>query len=138
MLINESLNAKQLIEKDNKPNCGMCEKCCRTCFALELLGVLSEFKDCFEIERYYQRRNQFIATVIARPNVLLNPDLNILMKKTGFKVTPKIRFKACLIRIYDCLNLRVIKHNLSVVLKHISRKQYQRLRMKWRANSILH
>ena len=139
MLVNESLTAKQLIDKDNKPNCGMCEKCCRTCFTLELLGKLNDFKDTFEIERYYQRRISYIARVLARPTFDVHyRDLNALMKETGFNASPKILLRASLIRMYDCLNLRVIKHKLCVILKHLNRKQYQRLRKRWQADSILH
>lgn len=46
-------------------NCGGCEKCVRTLFTLEILGKLNEFSSVFNLDNYYQKRDKYIAKVLA-------------------------------------------------------------------------
>lgn len=45
-------------------NCGVCEKCRRTLMALECLGVVERFSKAFDLENYYQRRNQIFKYLV--------------------------------------------------------------------------
>lgn len=46
-------------------NCGGCEKCVRTLFTLEVMGKLNEFSTVFNLKNYYQKRQNYIAKVLA-------------------------------------------------------------------------
>ena len=41
--------------KNNKYlNCGMCNKCKRTLFTLDILGVLEKYENIFNLNNYYK------------------------------------------------------------------------------------
>ena len=53
------------LEGKTKVNCGWCDKCLRTLLTIEILngGDLGEYKEQFDLEKYYEHRNAFIAKV---------------------------------------------------------------------------
>ena len=46
-------------------NCGQCKKCLRTMLQLEILGKLDKFRGIFDSEKWPERREHYIAKVIA-------------------------------------------------------------------------
>lgn len=68
-------------------NCGGCEKCVRTLFTLEVLGKLDEFSSIFNLENYYQRRQKYIAKVLAyRDKDDYMQEIYDEILKLGFKI----------------------------------------------------
>lgn len=47
----------------NKENCGKCPKCLRTLLTLEVIGMIDNYKDAFDLNAYYTFRSRFIAKV---------------------------------------------------------------------------
>lgn len=83
--------------KDEYLNCGFCDKCKRTCLALEIFGKLDQFKDIFNLKYYYRDRSMYIGRVIAgRKNDYFYGDLYSLMNRYDFKIPFKARLYSIL------------------------------------------
>lgn len=50
----------------NHRNCTLCDKCLRTCVAFDLLGVLDNYKDIFDLKQYYNVKNAYIYKVVIK------------------------------------------------------------------------
>lgn len=55
------------LEGKTKTNCGWCDKCLRTLLTLEVLnnGNLDDYKEQFELKKYYQHRDAYIKKIFA-------------------------------------------------------------------------
>lgn len=83
------------VEDKKKRNCGWCDKCLRTLFTLELLGVdIDKFKEGFELSKYYQHREEFIQTVLMyKDSNIMYKEIYVLMKEKQFVIPKSILFK---------------------------------------------
>ena len=59
-------NNDSLLKSKVKRNCGKCDKCLRTLFALELLGKIQFYEDIFDISEYKRYRNKYIIKIISQ------------------------------------------------------------------------
>ena len=92
----DSFDSSAII-KDEYLNCGFCDKCKRTCLALEIFGKLDQFKDIFNLKYYYRDRSMYIGRVIAgRKNDYFYGDLYSLMNRYDFKIPFKARLYSIL------------------------------------------
>lgn len=71
--------------KAEPPNCGRCEKCLRTCLALEVLGKLDVFAHRFDMDAYWRHRDWFIVAT-ARSKELARVDLIEQLLKSDLRV----------------------------------------------------
>lgn len=55
-----------LYETKTKKNCGRCQKCLRTLLTLDILGKIDEYKDVFDLEEYYKRKDWYIYYVVRK------------------------------------------------------------------------
>ena len=68
-------------------NCGWCDKCMRTLFTLELLDGVENYRDTFDLDKYYENRKKFITKVVAYSKIdFFYTELYELMKKRGFPI----------------------------------------------------
>ncbi len=71
----------------NETNCGTCNKCIRTLVQLDLLGVLDNYKNAFDLSYYEKNRKKLINRVAAfKSNDLFYAETYDYMKKQGMKV----------------------------------------------------
>jgi hypothetical protein len=86
-------------------NCSRCEKCLRTLLTLEVLGAVEHFADRFDMEAYRERRNPFLARVLAGENSMFLEEIRALIRETDFAVSPQVRLLSAAIRAW-----RVVPH----------------------------
>lgn len=73
-------------------NCGMCSKCMRTLLTLDILGKIDNYKDLFDIDQYYKRKQQFICTVVRmRDCNVFWKELTDLIKQTNYPIPFKAK-----------------------------------------------
>lgn len=81
-------------------NCGICDKCLRTLFTLELLGKLDEFNNIFDIPAYMSYRTKFIVKVLCGHKTdIFYKEIYALMQETCFKVPATARLLAFGVKI---------------------------------------
>lgn len=56
--LNVCVNSEINVYKDK--NCSICHKCCRTLIILEALGLLQEYSNVFNIEKYYSVKKEYL------------------------------------------------------------------------------
>ena len=52
-----------LFETKTKKNCGRCLKCLRTLLALDILGKIDAYKDVFDLDEDYKRKDNYICYI---------------------------------------------------------------------------
>lgn len=88
------------LEGKTKVNCGWCDKCLRTLLTIEILngvGDLGEYKEQFDLEKYYEYRNAFIAKVFKQrtKNIYYNEIVDLILR-TNYPIPSGI------LRRYNC------------------------------------
>lgn len=88
------------LEGKTKVNCGWCDKCLRTLLTIEILnggGDLGEYKEQFDLEKYYEHRNAFIAKVFKQrtKNIYYNEIVDLILR-TNYPIPSGI------LRRYNC------------------------------------
>lgn len=76
--------------EENK-NCSKCEKCLRTLFSLEKLGVLEKYKDIFDLDVYKKYRNYGLRIMIY--NAVLKNDSCYIELQEFYKKDILLKFK---------------------------------------------
>lgn len=66
-------------------NCSTCDKCMRTLLTLEILGMIDCYKEAFDLEAYYKKRNSHIAYRIIKSKDPLNKEVIKFAKDKDFK-----------------------------------------------------
>lgn len=62
-------------------NCSACDKCLRTMADLEMIGKLDLFKNVFNIDEYYKRKNKFWGRVISDSSDIVYGPLYLEMRR---------------------------------------------------------
>lgn len=75
-------------------NCSKCEKCLRTLITLDLLGVLEEFADRFDLTVYRRHKSSFLARVLAERRNPLHLEIQDLIRESGPRLSAKVRLEA--------------------------------------------
>ena len=65
LIVNNNPNHPIAKIKDRFLNCTRCDKCLRTCTQLDILGVLEDFRNIFDINYYRLRQKEYIGKCIA-------------------------------------------------------------------------
>lgn len=83
---------KYLKEKTKK-NCGWCDKCLRTLFTLELLGVdIEDYEEIFDLSKYYAHKEEFVKTVLLKQKSnIMYREIVALMHKNGYQIPKRIQ-----------------------------------------------
>ncbi len=78
--------------KGDYPNCGDCFKCVRTLLALDFLGILDNYADRFDLNKYRQHRDDYIFEVFRdyREDPFKN-ELRDLILSTGYQLSTTIQ-----------------------------------------------
>lgn len=63
-------------------NCSKCVKCLRTQVTLDMLGVLDEFGAVFDLQRYREYRDEYLARTLLRPNNPFSIEIRDLLYAT--------------------------------------------------------
>lgn len=73
-------------------NCSTCFKCLRTQLTLDVLGKLNLYEKVFDVNKYYQKKDKYIAQVLANKseNIYFR-DIYTEMKRREFKISIKSR-----------------------------------------------
>ncbi|MEO0970727.1 MAG: hypothetical protein AAFX80_20990 [Cyanobacteria bacterium J06639_18] len=66
-------------------NCSTCYKCMRTLLTLEIAGTINLYKNAFNLEVYYQHRDNYIAKHIINTNNPLNQEVVRFAKDKNFE-----------------------------------------------------
>ena len=70
-----------LKEKENSHlNCGKCNKCKRTLFTFDILGVLKKYKNIFNLNNYYVVKNDYKNELLKNKNEFLSKEIFTLIK----------------------------------------------------------
>lgn len=83
-------------------NCGKCGKCMRTLLTFEVLGIINDYKDIFDLEAYHKHRIKYLIKVIAekdRDKGSLNTELYLLIREKKFSIPFYVKCCALLIRM---------------------------------------
>lgn len=92
------------LKNKTKLNCGICDKCMRTLFTLEVIGRIDDFKEIFDIGNYLKYRNKYLVKVLAYHNKdhFLEEIYEYMMLK-GYKIPVKAKILALLVKVgvYD-------------------------------------
>lgn len=73
------------LDGKTKANCGWCDKCLRTLLTIEVInnGNIEDYKDRFDIDKYYQYRDKYIAKIFAEKdkNVFYQEIVNLIIQE---------------------------------------------------------
>ena len=81
-----------------RKNCGSCGKCIRTMTALYAIGTLSQFRDSFDVDRFYREKDNYIAHVIAGKQNRHCSEALYEMEKNGITISDRARQKAKILK----------------------------------------
>lgn len=71
----ETYNSLNVCVHDKWENCSECEKCIRTMTALESIGKLEEYKEVFDLKKYYKNRNKYHRLLLKYQNDKIKKDI---------------------------------------------------------------
>ncbi len=105
---------RSFIKNKKNRNCGWCGKCKRVLLTLEVLGCLSDYKEAFDMDKYYAHRKDYIIDTVAKSrHDIYCREIYDLMKSNGFHIP--MYGKIC--RILDVYNSKIIKFWYKVFVK---------------------
>lgn len=81
-----------------RSNCGKCGKCVRTMGALYALGTLDDFWQVFDVEDFYQHKDDHLAGVLAKKESQHYGEVLAVMKHRGMELSPDVQRKARILR----------------------------------------
>ena len=122
------------LEGKTKTNCGWCDKCLRTLLSLEILnnGNLNDFKEQFELGKYYQHRNAYISKIFThrKQNVFYQEMVDLIIqnkypiqKSILRKYYLQIRVEALMNKIVSIISK--IKNMIFSILTKIKRRIFE-------------
>lgn len=114
-MINEDGNEEytQNISMD-RINCSKCYKCRRTLLTLDVLGVVEEFSQVFNLDTYYKNRDKYVAFCLyTRHKDVYNKEIYDWMQKNNYEISfkAKLYHLALELKMYDIFG-RVIRKRL--------------------------
>lgn len=78
-------------------NCGVCVKCFRTIVAIDTLGLIDEYKECFDISDYLNKRDYYLSYHCSlKYHDKAHREIYYYGKNHGFKIPTKIIIKGYL------------------------------------------
>ncbi|MBR3412761.1 MAG: hypothetical protein IKG81_08730 [Bacteroidales bacterium] len=87
-------NGTNLLKNKKKTNCGQCGKCLRTMLTLDLLGVLHQYEEQFDMDYYLSHKDWYIAKVLTeKENKVPFREIAELLEQKGFHISFRIRRK---------------------------------------------
>lgn len=78
------------IYQDHDYNCGKCGKCIRTLGALYAIGKLESFGAVFDIEGFYQNKNEYLLDILSKGNSQHYGEVLNAMKQRGIEMPPEV------------------------------------------------
>ena len=91
-------------------NCGMCEKCLRTMLQLDILGVLDDFKNIFDLSKWPELKLEYITKVIIfRESDLMYHDLYLSMKEHNYPIPSKVKIDAKIMELKGKLKRKLFR-----------------------------
>lgn len=106
-------NKPNLFETKTKKNCGRCLKCLRTLLTLDILGRIDAYKDIFDLDEYYKRKDWFIYYVVRkRYENVYSKELVDLILTTNYPIP----FKAKVL-CYEGLGWKILRKARRCALK---------------------
>lgn len=81
-----------------RDNCGKCGKCVRTLGALHALGTLDDFGQVFDLEYFYQHKDDHLASILAKKESQHYAEVLAVMKQRGMELSPDVQRKARILR----------------------------------------
>lgn len=79
-------------------NCGKCGKCVRTMGALYALGTLDNFQTVFDLDDFYQNKENHLAGILAKKESQHYGEVLAVMKERGMELSPEAQRKARILR----------------------------------------
>lgn len=79
-------------------NCGKCGKCVRTMGALYALGTLDNFQTVFDLDDFYQNKENHLAGILAKKESQHYGEVLAVMKERGMELSPEVQRKARILR----------------------------------------
>lgn len=92
-----------------RDNCGKCGKCVRTMGALYALGTLDDFGQVFDVEDFYQHKDDHLAGILAKKESQHYGEVVAVMKQRGMELSPDIQRKARILRAASQVAQRKMK-----------------------------
>lgn len=71
-------------------NCGKCGKCIRTIGALYAIGKLESFQEVFDVEEFYQNKNEYLLDILLKGNRQHYGEVLAAMKQRGIEMPPEV------------------------------------------------
>lgn len=81
-----------------RDNCGKCGKCVRTQGALYALGTLDQFGAVFDLDAFYQSRDDHLASILAKKESQHYGEVLAVMKQRGMEFSPDVQRRARILR----------------------------------------
>lgn len=112
----EALSEFPLAQKNLHPcykgpgsNCNRCFKCTHSMFALYAMGTLENFRQVFDVDWFYEHKDEILEEILLEPEQSLNSKILLEIKRRGTSIPAEVARKARLRRA--ALNAR---RNLNV------------------------
>lgn len=81
-----------------RDNCGKCGKCVRTMGALYALGTLENFRGCFDVDAFYENREEHFAEILSKKESQHYGEVLAVMKQRGIALSPEVQRRARILR----------------------------------------
>lgn len=114
-----------------KTNCGWCDKCLRTLLTIEVLknGDLNDYREQFELNRYYEHRNMFIKKIFEErsKNIYYQEIVNLIISRKypipfGIRMKYILKLKATT-ELKQLLSVvLIVKYKMMSVLRRLYSK----------------
>lgn len=96
--------------RKEKPNCSECFKCERTLLTLDYLGVLDEYKDRFDIDKYRKNKNKHLKNIaIKRDYDHFAKEISDLIDEKGKTIPFGIRVQGYLIGLKKRIHYQLFR-----------------------------
>jgi len=92
-----------------RENCGTCGKCVRTMGALYALGTLENFDKVFDLENFYQNKDNHLATILSKKESQHYGEVLAVMKQRGVPLPPEALRRARIHRAATIVAQRNLK-----------------------------
>ncbi len=95
---------------DKKRNCSRCDKCMRTCIALDYLGYIDDYSEIFDLPEYYRNKNRYLMKIVQkRKSDVFCADMYNLIIEKGAKIPMAIWISVFFMNIKSSIGRAVYK-----------------------------